>query len=339
MSNQRGVVFRVVVLFLVIIHAGAGAACGSVHQGRGGKGSKGGGERRGGQPPEANAAAGYGAPAVVARLENKTVDESSGIVASRQNPGLFWTHNDSGDGPFLYAFDRAGRDRGVWRVAGAEADDWEAIARGPGPEPGRSYLYVGDIGDNEGARPHLTVYRLAEPSIETEPAAPSSRKNPRPTAPAEAIRFRYPDERHDAETLMVHPTTGDIYVVTKSPSAGVYRLRAGTPTAEVRTLERVAELRASPLSIALITGGDISPDGRRLVLCDYLNGYELRLPASLPFDEIWRQQPAVISLGQRQQGEAAGYSLDGTSILATSEGASTPLFEVTLPKEPAPAAK
>src|SRR5437764_643295 len=53
---------------------------------------------------------------LLARLESREVTESSGIVASRRNPGLFWTHNDSGDGPFVYAFDRAGRARGVWRV-------------------------------------------------------------------------------------------------------------------------------------------------------------------------------------------------------------------------------
>src|SRR5205085_12428518 len=53
---------------------------------------------------------------LLARLESREVTESSGIVASRRNPGLFWTHNDSGDGPFVYAFDRAARARGVWRL-------------------------------------------------------------------------------------------------------------------------------------------------------------------------------------------------------------------------------
>jgi hypothetical protein len=64
----------------------------------------------------------------VARLENRAVTESSGIVASRKNPGIYWTHNDSGDGAYLYAFDREGRDRGRWTVRGATAIDWEDIA-------------------------------------------------------------------------------------------------------------------------------------------------------------------------------------------------------------------
>jgi hypothetical protein len=37
-------------------------------------------------------------------LKNKTVVESSGIACGRVNPGVFWTHNDSGDKPRLYAF-------------------------------------------------------------------------------------------------------------------------------------------------------------------------------------------------------------------------------------------
>ena len=31
--------------------------------------------------------------------------ESSGLGVSQSYPGVFWTHNDSGDGPRLYAID------------------------------------------------------------------------------------------------------------------------------------------------------------------------------------------------------------------------------------------
>src|SRR6267142_6134039 len=64
----------------------------------------------------------YGPPSRVGFLENRAIDESSGIVASRTSPGMYWTHNDSGDGPFIYAFDDRGHSRGVWRVTGAVAD-------------------------------------------------------------------------------------------------------------------------------------------------------------------------------------------------------------------------
>lgn len=276
-------------------------------------------------------AAPYGPPIHLADLEEQTINESSGIVASRLNPDLFWTHNDSGDGPFLYAFDRQGKKRGIWRVTGATARDWEDIALGPGPQPNRPYIYVGDIGDNGTGRRQITIYRVAEPAI--VPAdADSTKTSPRQTDTAEAIRLMYPDGSHDAEALMIHPVTGDLYIVTKMRGsiAGVYKLPAPFSASTVHPLTRIGEVRVPTVFGGLITGGDISPDGRRVALCDYTNAYEMSLPNSSrsPFDGIWNQPLMSIELGPRQQGEAICYSLDGASLLATSEKRPTPLIEV-----------
>jgi hypothetical protein len=269
-------------------------------------------------------------PVQIATLEDRKVRESSGLVASRRTPGLLWTHNDSGDGPFVYAFDRAGRSRGTFRVEGANALDWEDIAAGPGPARGESYLYAGDIGDNGRAREFVVVYRFPEPN-----AAQAGVKDARATQPAEAIRLKYPDGAHNAEALAVHPTTGDIYIVTKANAeAGVYKLAAPFDPKAVNTLAKVATLRGPDFFGTLVTGADISPDGRRVAVCDYAQGYELTLPeGSKGFDEVWRQRPAAYSLGARLQGESVAYRLDGAALLATSENAPTPLFEVVLPAE------
>nr|MDQ3817072.1 hypothetical protein [Acidobacteriota bacterium] len=112
--------------------------------------------------------AAYGQPVILAELEDRAITESSGIVASRRNTGVFWTHNDSGDAPTLYAFDRKGKSMGRWRVSGAEAIDWEDIAAGPGPQPGVPYIYIGDIGDNYSRRDQITVYRVPEPAITSD---------------------------------------------------------------------------------------------------------------------------------------------------------------------------
>jgi hypothetical protein len=270
-------------------------------------------------------------PVQLATLEDRRIDESSGLVASRRSPGLFWTHNDSGDGPFVYAFDRAGRSRGTWRVEGAQAIDWEDMAAGPGPAQGRSYLYAGDIGDNGRERAFVVVYRFPEPDLNAEPAGG---KEARKTEPADAIRLKYPDGAHNAEALAVHPATGDLYVITKAnASAGVYKLAAGFDPKVLNTLTKVADLRGPDFFGTLVTGADISPDGRRVALCDYAQGYELTLPAGAAgFDEVWRQTPNAVSLGARLQGESVAYRLDGAALLATSEKTPTPLFEVVLPK-------
>ncbi len=273
----------------------------------------------------------YGAPRQLAQLKSPEVTESSGIVASRLAPGVYWTHNDSGDGPFIYAFDRSGRSLGVWRVAGAVARDWEDIAAGPGPQPNRQYLYLGDIGDNDEKRSEVIVYRVPEPTISAADARPTKRR-PRLTEAAEVIRLRYPDGKHDAETLLVHPVVGNLYIVTKKlmGKAGVYEATAPLGTAGTATLAHLADLDVPSIFGGFITGGDISPDGSRVALCDYLQGYEIVLAdrSGTSFDTIWKQPLNRIALGKRKQGEAICYRLDGKALLATSEGLHSPLIEV-----------
>src|SRR5215471_20896793 len=277
---------------------------------------------------------GYGAPVHLVNLENQSIKESSGIAASRRNTGVFWTHNDSGDGPFVFAFDRQGKHRGVWRVAGAGAVDWEDMAIGPGPAQDRSYLYIGDIGDNLKKRNQITVYRVAEPRIIPKDSS-STVRNPRQTEAADAIRLKYPDGKYDAETLLIHPLTGDLYIITKvmGAAARVYKLRAPTAKSGVATLSFIGEFRFPNPFAGFVTGGDISPDGHRVVICDYLGACELILPdrRGIAFDEVWKQSPRPVDIGGfpglRRQGEAICYSADGLALLATSEGLPCPLIE------------
>ncbi len=264
---------------------------------------------------------------IAAHLEDSKVTESSGVAASRLTPGLYWTHNDSGDGPILYAFGPDGRSRGRWRVPNARAVDWEDIAAGPGPTRGRSYLYIGDIGDNERRRKEIVVYRVEEPGVAACKAACR-------TAPAATIRLRYPDGPHNAEALLIHPRTGDLYIVSKAgpgdPETRVYKARplTGRPV----TLARIATLDVpGPLFTAFvggITGGDISPDGTGVVLCDYFHAYEARLPAGAAFDQIWRRPFRAISIGVGLQVEGICYRTDGRGMVATSEGKPCPVIEI-----------
>lgn len=268
----------------------------------------------------------YGRATTIATIKDKSISESSGLVASRSMPGAYWTHNDSGGGPFIYAFDSRGNSLGTFRVMGAEARDWEDIAIGPGPQPGKSYLYIGDIGDNDNAVSQIVVYRVAEPALSRE-TAKLTRTRPGVTESAEAIRLRYPDGKHDAETLLVHPANGNVYIITKVPLVNPVVYEATAPLTSGK-LKQIGEIRV-PSLFGVLTGGSISPDGRRVALCDYFQGYELVLPAkSVDFNDIWKQRMIGFDLGQRKQGEAIAYRLDGKALLATSEGKQSPLIQV-----------
>ena len=274
----------------------------------------------------------YGPPAKLANLQDPSITESSGLVASRTSPGAYWTHNDSGDGPFIYAFNTRGEPLGTFRVTGAHNRDWEDLAAGPGPQRGRSYLYIGDIGDNDKVRSEIVVYRVPEPQLKTADKN-STRKRPITTEPAEAIRLVYPDGKHDAETLLVHPSTGNLYIVTKIPFANpvVYEAPAPLTAGQTTMLKRIGELRVPSLFGGVLTGGSVSPDGRRVVLCDYFQGYELTLPAAgKNFNDIWKEKMTGFNLGKRKQGEAVTYRIDGQAVLATSEGKEPDLIQVEL---------
>ena len=272
----------------------------------------------------------YGSPTRIITIKSESVTESSGLVASRSLPGAYWTHNDSGDGPFIYAFNTNGESLGVFRVAGANARDWEDISIGPGPQPNRTYLYIGDIGDNSEKRPDIVIYRVPEPDLRTA-AKGSTKARPLTTEPAEAIRLKYPDGKHDAEALLVHPTTGNIYIVTKVAFANptVYEAAAPFTTGNTITMKRIGEVHVPSLFGGAITGGSVSPDGRRVALCDYFQGYELTLPTSSKnFDDIWKEKMTGFDLGKRKQGESIAYRLDGNALLATSEGKEFDLIQV-----------
>ena len=241
---------------------------------------------------------------------------------------MFWTHNDSGDEAFVYAFNSAGESLGTWKVQGAENRDWEDLALSK-DSSGKCYLYIGEIGDNKMLWPEHFVYRVAEPVVVPAGKA-ATRKNSLATSPAEVLRYSYPDTDHDAETLMVHPVSGDIYVLTKQVSgpAGVYLLKPDFGSAVSQTAEKVAEISVPSVPNGLLTGGDISPDGRRVIVCDYRQAYEFVLPeAAREFDDIWNSAPHSIEIGKRKGGESICYSADGSGLIATSEGRNPPIIE------------
>src|SRR5512146_2363423 len=98
------------------------------------------------------------APEATGALSDPALNEISGVVASIAHPGVLWAHNDSGDVPRFFAVDGAGNRLATISVAGAQAVDWEDIARGPCPAG--TCLYLADIGDNKAQRSSYTIYRV-----------------------------------------------------------------------------------------------------------------------------------------------------------------------------------
>jgi hypothetical protein len=241
--------------------------------------------------------------------------ESSGVAASRRHPGLFWTHNDSGDGPFLYVTDTSGADLGAIRLAGARAYDWEDIAAGPCVVTDQTCLYVGDIGDNFMRRSHVVLYRVVEPDPLTARAAEP------PAVPIlDSLTLRFPDGAHDAEGLAVTPD-GWLLVVTKDRGrpARLYRARLDATRWPVIELNDAGVLAMETGFIygRLVTGADVSHDGRLLVVRTYVSLHLFALESGgMPRPLLDRNGLPIPVV--EDQGEGVAFDADGRLVL-TSE--------------------
>jgi hypothetical protein len=239
---------------------------------------------------------------VTGHVSAPAATELSGLVLSRSHPGVLWTHNDSGDGPRLLAISGDGRPLGELEPVGAENVDWEDIAADD-----RS-LYIGDIGDNLSQRTTVTVYRVPDRSLSG-------------AVPATQLTLRYPDRPHDAEALLVDPSSGALVVVTKSlrETAAVYvaeRPSSGTTT----TMRRAGQVRLG--NAIAITAGDISPDGRTIVLRSYDRAFVWRRHRGEPLLAALRRRsctPDADLLGEGQ-GEALALTHDGGGFYTVPEG-------------------
>jgi hypothetical protein len=268
----------------------------------------------------------YGSPVVAGVIETDDIKESSGLSAS-ECQDVLWTHNDSGNDALIYAMSTEGKHLGTWRVQGAQNVDWESIATHKDPS-GRCSLILGDTGDNDETRPEVELYRFPEPVASAETATSDS-STPLLTESVETMRFTYPNGSNDAETALVHPWTGDIYVVTKNKSgpAEVFRMKPAFNSGTTVQGQKIADLSVPSTPEGHLTGGSISPDGKRVMLCDLEGGYELVLPdGTTDPDAIWQQEPVAVDLGDRKQGEGVSYGRDGLSLFASSEKKNSPLY-------------
>ncbi|MEV4321866.1 hypothetical protein AB0J37_06545 [Microbispora rosea] len=246
------------------------------------------------------------------RIRDERVGESSGLAVSPTHKGIVYTHNDSGNGPQIYAIGPDGRTRATFTIGNAEARDWEGIAASTDRATGRGVLWIADIGDNmDGAWPDVSVYKVVEPRTMEDA-----------TLRAVRYRFRYADGPRNAEGVMVDPRTGRLYVVSKELSGGVYAAPAKLRTDKVNVLRRVG---SAPL---MATDAAYAPDGSSFVIRTYFSASVYRSPGTLI---------AHVTMPPLRQAESIAYTRDGLALLTGSEGKDSPVYRVPLPAAARPA--
>jgi hypothetical protein len=269
------------------------------------------------------------APQLLFHITDPRIDEASGIARGVASPGVVYVQNDSGDSARFFALDaRTGETLATYTVPDATNVDWEdiAVAR---DRRGVPSVWLADIGDNDGRRPEIRVYRVDEPHVHAGGSAV--------TGAPEVWRLRYPSGPTDAESLAVAPG-GAGYIVTKALLGGstVYALPA-RPSTGVQTLREIGRVQFEPtgtpggpnrIGQLTATSAAFSADGTVLAVRTYTDAYLWRVRDGDVVAAL-RGPPVRLALPAQPQGE--GIAVDGQRLLIDSEGTNSAVYAVPLP--------
>ncbi|MCX8490263.1 MAG: hypothetical protein ORN54_04270 [Cyclobacteriaceae bacterium] len=232
--------------------------------------------------------------------------EASGLVESIANPKHLWTLNDSGNPAEVFLIDQIAKTKLVCKLAGIDNRDFEDIAIGAGPDSTKNYVYVADIGDNLARYNVKLIYRFVEPTVGVEKEVVISY--------FDTLQIALPDGVRDSETLMLEPSSNDMYLVSKlEDSVRVYRLKYPF------NKEIMVPSYEATIPYYKIVAGSISTNGREVLLKDYDNIYYWSNEAHLPLATLLQQEPAILPYDREKQGESIAWARDESGYYTLSE--------------------
>jgi len=269
-------------------------------------------------------------------FQDSRLTEVSGIQRSLWLDGIYYVHNDSGDGPTIHVTDANGNEYGTVTVTGVAAIDWEGITATR--RDGLPRLIVGDIGNNNRQRDNLSLVVLDEPNV-------SSFLPPfNIDVPGQQIQLSYADgSSYNAEALFINGDNDTVVVLTKEGQAtteqGVWQgslssgLTGGNIVLEYRGLVALADANVTNA----ITDVDIRSGGRELAVLT--NGPGLTGLIHLwiaesgegTTDALLREANRTIEvpgIGSNGQAEAISYDAQGKYLLVGSEAVSTSVLTI-----------
>ena len=185
------------------------------------------------------------------------VNETSGLILWK---GGVWTHNDSGGESIIYKLDTVnGTVIQRVKLTNASNIDWEDICQDEG------HIYIGDFGNNYGNRDDLAIYIINKEDISDDDFVYVS---------AAKISFTYSDyskvdkrrlNNFDCEAMIA--TEDHLYLFSKNRGDNQSKLYKLPKTAGTFVADKIYTFDAS----GLVTGADLSQDGKQLVLVGYVN--------------------------------------------------------------------
>lgn len=239
-------------------------------------------------------------------LKSPALDETSGLLLYNN---VVITHNDSGGNPDLYEVNpETGSVSRTVVVQDATNIDWEDITQD------QHFIYVGDIGNNEGNRKDLKIYKISKADY----------NDGDDTVTPEIIRYYYEDQTDfksrvnnnnwDAEALISY--NDQLLIFTKNWADNQVNVYAVPKVAD--HTHRAVKV-SSYNTKGMITGADVSPDHKKI----FLTGYSTAAPPFLfTVTNIPTGSYDVFS-GQVSEKKAnllpMGNQVEGITIVSTSK--------------------
>lgn len=242
-------------------------------------------------------------------VENAELAELSGLAASLRHADVLYGHNDSSDSSRIFALSTTGAHLATFELQDARNDDWEDIAYSPGSSG--NYLWIADIGDNDGTRTEYAIYLMQEPET-IEPGVHS--------VPSNRVTFTYPDGSHDAEVLLVHPLTGAVTLVTKVEvgPASIYELPSLVPDAMLEAT-KVGEVEP-PDGKSKFSGGAVHPEATGVLLRTNSRLFYWPMRPEQTVAQALAGEACQLPLATETQGEAVAWLGAGEGIMTIGEG-------------------
>ena len=284
--------------------------------------------------PEANQEQGQPRATAVltGRLENRDIDEASGLARSQTNADVFWVINDSGK-PRLHPIDTRGRALGQVKLDDANNADWEDLSSFR--FDGKPYLLVADIGDNGSKRKDVRLYFVEEPEPDEKKADITW-----------SFEFSYPGGPRDAEAIAVDVENERVFVLSKREIPAVlYVLPLQPDSTKRQKAERLGvpalpqprrqDVEFAPKSKNYWwqpTGMDLADDGSAAVILTYRGVFYYSRSAGEDWMDALRRKPVALSMGDYGEAESVAFNADSTSIYVTLEGRGAPVIRIDLPE-------
>lgn len=232
------------------------------------------------------------------------LDEASGIADSKTYPGFLWVQQDSGNPSQIYLLSHSGEFYKKIKIKGASNRDWEDMALAAGPEKGKNYIYLGDIGSNNMSATKYFIYRFPEPAANADTVFTYDK-----------LVFQYPDGSHDAEAMLVDNVTRDIYIITKRDKpAGIYKIPYPQSATEINQAVAVGSLPFSG-----VVSAALSTDGKEVLVKTYTTIYYWKRKTGQSLEQTLQSAPTQLSYQLEPQGEAICFRQDNSGFFTLSE--------------------